>query len=368
MTENYDEQINKFADKFVSNIMTNIFISISLGGGKGEEGKREVGNALLNKICFVTSLFGKDIRKLDIPGTFDRDPRFNYIMLTNFKKKQFINKTSWDIVTVDFNKLGMRFRHNIVRSRYGKFMFWKMLNENAQLFRGFNGIFDSDIIVYCDAFLSPIGPEGHEGGKKDWNLIYNNLFRDVEKREKDKNIGDGLEYGIINLIQDTHNDIETRKNGIAHDMMKIVKEYKDTEDNVLRTMNTFKKMLGGSDSGENRKIKLLSKNNYLLNTYFAYNRKCEETMRVLNEFWKFYSFKGFTVRDQPMWNFHLIRYQKKSIIYSDVADVADVVDVVNVVNVTDVADVADVADVTENRFRDYFIKSGKYFGHNISYY
>ena len=53
------------------------------GGGGGSIGSGGIGS-----ICFISSLFVSDIDKLDKPGFFDKDPRFEYLLFTNLDNKE----------------------------------------------------------------------------------------------------------------------------------------------------------------------------------------------------------------------------------------------------------------------------------------
>ena len=75
---------------------------------------------------------------------------------TNLNVEDF--NTSWDIIKIPFD--GKKFRNFVVLSRYPKFMLWKIMEDYKKYFE-----FSYDIVVYCDAFLSP-------DDKYDWSKIY----------------------------------------------------------------------------------------------------------------------------------------------------------------------------------------------------
>ena len=128
------------------------------------------------RICFVSSLFADDISKCDIPGKFQRDPRFDYILLTNLDLSLSCSSnssnsgnsnssvSSWDIIKIDFIE---KFRvpkgargYNTIRSRYPKFMLWKIFRDYKYLFKNYR--IDQYILLFivthfCRLVLIQIG-------------------------------------------------------------------------------------------------------------------------------------------------------------------------------------------------------------------
>ena len=124
------------------------------------------------KKCFMTSLFiGSHFRKHDMPVKFQTIPGFDYILVTNINKKRF--NTSWKVLNITING----YTKSITTSRYPKFQGWKLLKKELGI--------EYDIIIYCDAFLSP-KPDF------DWNKIHLELDlsnkkyvgKDIEKQIK----------------------------------------------------------------------------------------------------------------------------------------------------------------------------------------
>jgi hypothetical protein len=285
------------------------------------------------KICFVSSLYGYDIKKCDLPGKFDRNPNYDYLLITNFDSKEF--ETSWDVIKLDFTKekfrldlgLGLGFGLDlelgyskggyILRSRYPKFMMWKIFQDYPDKFRDYIWQ-DYEMLVYCDAFLSP-------KLDVDWIDILNRL-RIPENNlmnylcQSSKNIvrkrGGSVNNNIVRVLQDLHQNKEVREGGIKKEMELIVSSQKDSSDNILSSIELMSKILGNKST-------IIKQGRYCLNTCFAYDMKCKNTRKFLESFWKMYNLNGrkkaakITYRDQPWWNFWLIYQNKFTLVYKD---------------------------------------------------
>ena len=282
------------------------------------------------KICFISSLFGNNINNIDKPGLFETDDKYDYFLFTNFKDKHF--KTSWKIINFNSKFPYMKFRNNVIKSRYPKFMAWEFIKYVSDE--------DYDIIVYCDAFLSP-------KLNFDWNIIHNEL---TNKNSNE----DCKDSEKINLIQSYHHYDKVRYGGIIEDCKLILSSEKDNFINISKTLSFFKKQGYGG-------VKLM-RSGYLVNTVFAYNMKCSKTTKFLRDFWKLYRCPGFTIRDQPIWNFSILKKNVKPLIFEEIAQ-------------------KNGKEIVENRNKgifkdgcyysmkdDVFIKTGKYVGHNIYNY
>ena len=318
-------------------------------------------NETHKKICFVTSIFGNDFKNCDSPGLFSRNANFDYLLLTNFDSKLF--NTSWDVITIQFKEEKEKFRfynvnarsrgYNIVRSRYPKFMLWKIFQDYPEVFsnnvrKKHYSIDSYDTIIYCDAFLSPridvdwlaVRSKLLISNKEE--VIQNYIDKKINKSDK-KIITKWRTKGIIRVLQDLHDMEVIQKGGIKEDCKMIVLARKDTLENVLGTLQLFSRIMG-QDSG------LLKQGRYCLNTCLAYNMRCPDTLAFLESFWKFYNLNSkqvlrFTYRDQPIWNFWLI-YQKQF----------------------SMADNGNSTDTRLDSLLDKFAFTGKFRGHNISSY
>ena len=306
-------------------------------GEKGEKGKdkdKEKGKDKDKKVCFVTSLYGKDISKCDLPGKFDRLDHADYLLLTNFSIKDF--DTSWDVISMGLDS--MRFRidspekkgYNIMRSRYPKFMLWRLFQESPEYFLGYDWE-NYRMIVYCDAFLSP-------RIDFDWGMVFQKCVFG-EKKE-----------GYLKILQDCHNDKRTRELGIREDCRMILRGFKDSGENITGTLNLFQNIIGKRLRELDRGVE----GGYRLNTFFAYDPRCKSTCKFLQEFWNMYNLNNrkklvmpLTYRDQPIWNFWLIYKGLRSMVLSDLF----------------AAEGNGRINLTSG-----FTRSGLYRGHNISYY
>ena len=298
------------------------------------------------RICFVSSLFADDISKCDIPGKFQRDPRFDYILLTNLDLFGSGScNSSWDIIKIDFIE---KFRvpkgargYNTIRSRYPKFMLWKIFQDYKYLFKNYR-INQYDFIIYCDAFLSPCIDT-------DWLRLCSVLRS--KKFVNESEISSGKK--VIRVLQDLHNNKVIREGGIKDECRLIVRAKKDSLENILVTLKLFRDILG-------KTCHWMRQGRYCLNTCFIYDFKCADTLTHLQSFWNFYNLnnrKGMvinmTYRDQPIWNFWLIKNKRISMVYSDISSLLDL----------------DLdKDKNNNMLRGLFDISGKFCGHNMNYY
>ena len=268
------------------------------------------------KICFVSSLYGSNIKKYDMPGKFKRLDNYDYLLITNFKSKEL--ETSWDVITLNLDK--EKFRCDIkekggyvIRSRYPKFMMWKIFKDYPDKFKDYQ-IQDYEIIVYCDAFLSP-------RSDVNWIDILETLKLPQEVLEKKirhyspQNCNPKKK--VVRLIQDLHQNKLIRDKGIKEEIKLIVEAKKDKLENMLITLQLMAEIMGEKSK---KKIK---QGRYCLNTCLAYNLKCHNTLKYLESFWRIYNLGGrknnvpITFRDQPWWNFWLIYKNRLTLVYKE---------------------------------------------------
>ena len=150
--------------------------------------------------------------------------------------------------------------------------------------------FSYDIVVYCDAFLSP-------DDKYDWSKIYNLLINkrsfEIDKLNKLKNIDQ------LSFIQSQHHYKKVREGGILEDAKMIISSNKDSFIRVGKTLKFFKSQGYGGV--------WLKRNGYVENTVFCYDLLCLKTRKFLQDFWDLYKISELTYRDQILWNYLLIK-------------------------------------------------------------
>lgn len=324
-------------------------------------------------IVFVTCLFGSSIEKLDLPGKFIRDARYDYLLLTNFSELEF--NTSWDVISIDFEKdnfrLGIGERGGyVMRSRYPKFMLWKIFRDYPEKFKNYKWT-DYEMVVYCDAFLSPRENVNWLGlldeiRSEDMCMCQSSM-NVIKGRGGSRGGSRGGARERLRFMQDLHEQEDVRINGIPKEMELIVSAKKDIPQNIITSLQLMVKMLESQKKGQAGKIK---QGRYCLNTVFAYDLKCAETLVFLADFWNLYNGLGvrikneidkaninrrimMTYRDQPWWNFWLIYQNKYTLIYKDNIEYKD----------------KGNGDGNDKHFLIHnFENSGSFRGHNISYY
>lgn len=216
-----------------------------------------------HRICFVTSLFSVDGKDVDMPGRFQRVDDAGYFLFTNIDVERF--DTDWDVV--DAADLVPVHSSTIKMSRYPKFMSWKMMQQMGK---------EYDFIFYCDSYLSP----RH-------NVNWCNLVTTVLKHPF-----------CLKFIQSPHNHLNVRAGGIMQEMKAIVSNGRDSDESMHRTINFFKRYDPSVD---------LNQAGFVQNTCFGYKPTDQLTTNLLNEFWSLYTKDEVTYRDQPLWNFLLLK-------------------------------------------------------------
>jgi hypothetical protein len=223
----------------------------------------------MKKICFLTTLIGDDINKLDKIGDFDKFnlEYYDFLLFTNIKN--FIHK-SWNIIYIDDEYLNKAINvdtyknnrsYDIYKSRYVKFMGWKLLEKKY------------DVIFYCDCILSP-------NKNINWDKIANDIL--------DADCG---------ILQKQH----PNKNNPYKECEAIVNCRKDIKSN----MNNMKLFLKENNIPDN----------YIIteNTSFGYDPNNIKILNAFTEFWKIYINKKITYRDQPLWGMISYKYNIKPI-------------------------------------------------------
>tara|TARA_Y100001934_G_C12142499_1_gene673218 strand:+ start:21 stop:872 length:852 start_codon:yes stop_codon:yes gene_type:complete len=231
------------------------------------------------KICFTSALFCDESKldQLDKPGHFERHDGYDYFLFTNLDPK--LLNTSWDVINIADNKNISDVSCNIKKSRYTKFLSWHYF-ESVQK--------EYDVIFYCDAWIIP-------NNKKDWE----SLASKISKKRK------------FPFAQTEHNREVCRKGGINSEFERILISKRDTPQSVDRT----KKILKSYDSSVD-----FDYPQYYENTCFGYKFKSKSVRDVTYELWTLYKDERLSYRDQPLWNFLLLRNKVNPIIQNDLKD------------------------------------------------
>lgn len=221
------------------------------------------------KICFFTSICG-DYEKVDKPGKFKRDKSFDYFLFTDIDKKM---DTDWDIINL--SKISKISHLDPIRkSRYPKFMAWELFP--------LVGLDDYDLVFYCDAVYTP-------NMDKDWDQLASKIISNVH----------------FPFTQAEHDWPNVRTGGILEEARLIVQAGRDSRDSIVDTLN----FLSNLDSSVN-----LQTSQYYENTCFGYKFSDLNIRSLMKEFWDIYSTGNISFRDQPLWNFLLLKAKLKPII------------------------------------------------------
>lgn len=198
------------------------------------------------KKAFVTSLFiGDKMKNPDTPLRFNKMKDYDYFLFTNMGKNKF--NTSWDIINTDFD-----YTNSIIKSRVPKFQVWEI-----EMLKNY------DIIIYCDAYFSPIN------NSKGWDKIIEQVLKS--------------EVGIIQSKN------PYRK--CAYDECdEIVRLKKDTKENGEKTKQFLR------DKGLPDNFGLWR------NTFLCYNKNNQNVKILFDKLWEYYKENEYTYRDQPLYS------------------------------------------------------------------
>jgi len=219
-------------------------------------------------ICFITALFGND-DKLDVPGRFKRNPEYDYFLFTDINEECL--DVDWDVINIKDHPEIIKVSSSVRKSRYPKFMSWKLLESFGKKY---------DAIFYCDAWLTP----------------------DINKNWEE--FSDKMKNNDFGFLQAPHHIKSIRNGGILAEMTLIRKAGKDIQHSMVKTRS----YLQSYDSSVN-----LSESQYYANTIFGYDPNNETVRKMLDEFWSMYATEEITHRDQPLWNFLLLKHNVKPI-------------------------------------------------------
>lgn len=211
------------------------------------------------KIAFITSLFGQGGSE---PAEFQRIDGYDYFLFSDRDQKDF--DTSWDVYNISENPNVSKLNCNIRKSRYAKFMSWELLDSMNV---------DYDCIYYCDAHFAP---------------KFRTNWEEVSKSFISK---------PYPFLQDIHP--LSHNYGIEDECRWIVNLRKDSRDNIEKTLAFFRQ--------ECPEISLSAKQ-YFENTTFGYSPN-DLVKKVTKDFWQNYTQSDITFRDQPTWNFILLKHK-----------------------------------------------------------
>lgn len=237
------------------------------------------------KICFTTALFG-DLKTLDKPAKFERNPNYDYFLFTDIDGEHF--DTSWDIINIKDNPNISNLTSTVRKSRYPKFMSWELLESLGKSY---------DVVFYCDAQFSP-------RIDFDWVECAENVLKP--------------ELNEFGFMQTYHHTARVFNRGINGDIRQILRGRRDTRESMNKTRQ-FLKMHDESVD--------LNKNVYYENTTFGYSMNDDVVRNLLSEFWKIYTSEDITFRDQPLWNFLLIKHNLTPSVCNQIAKKNDKGDV-----------------------------------------
>jgi hypothetical protein len=209
------------------------------------------------KICFVKSLFGNSYSEVDKITNVEKISDCDYYLFTNLDVNNF-KHLNWNVINIDYLFKDTNIKSNIIKSRYAKFMAWKIFKNNLKK--------NYDIIYYCDAYLNP-------GFTIKWDLISETIIN--------SNSGIAQKNHLNNAYRECDFIVECRK------------------DNKTRTIKT-KQFLKKNNHPKNKIIKA--------NTYFGYTPHNKKLTDMCEDFWNEYSTYNTSHRDQPLWAYFLNKH------------------------------------------------------------
>jgi hypothetical protein len=224
------------------------------------------------KICFTTSLFG-DLSTLDRPAKFNRVNNCDYILFTD---SDIAIESSWDIINVKNHPIISSVTSSIKKSRYPKFLSWEILSSIGKKY---------DMIYYCDSCFYP-NPNG------DWGGLSSQI----------------VNHSGFSFIQTVHQTPDVRNGGILAEMALIIDNKRDSLESMQNTQKVFDEI--------DHTISLRQPQ-YYENTCFGFCFNDQIVRDITTEFWSIYSKPEVTYRDQPLWNFLLLKNKLTPLIKND---------------------------------------------------
>ena len=231
------------------------------------------------KLCFTSALFceKEKLDQLDKPGHFERNEKYDYFLFTNLDPDLF--DTSWDVINIAENENIKNINCQIKKSRYTKFLSW-------DYFESINS--EYDVVFYCDAWIIP-------NNKKNWEAFA-------------KKISENAKFPFA---QADHNKEVCRTGGINAEFERILISDRDTSQSIEYT----KKFLQKYDNSVH-----FDYPQYFENTCFGYDFNSKIVREITNELWNLYTTNEISYRDQPLWNFLLLKHNVVPIKQNDLKD------------------------------------------------
>jgi len=216
------------------------------------------------RICFVTSVFANSYRGADKPIKFYRIKEFDYYLFTNIPS--YPEKyTSWDVVNVGHIFNDTKINSNIIKSRYPKFMGWKLIKDVLKK--------NYDVIFYCDSTWAPQNNDSDLWIKHATQIIEHPSGLIMRQHSRDA-------YKECKIIIDEKKDNAERIEKVHN----FLKEH-NFPDGLLMTANTI----------------------------FGYNPNNINVTAAFSDFWNEYSTYNTSHRDQPLWRYFMWKHNIKPI-------------------------------------------------------
>ena len=219
------------------------------------------------RICFITSQFAKSYKECDKPGKFDRIKEFDYYLFTNISPYPDKN-TSWDVVNVDHIFNDTKIDSNIIKSRYPKFMGWKLIKDVLKK--------KYDVIFYCDSTWEPQKNNSDLWIKYGTQIIEHPSGLLIRKHPRDS-------YKECKVIVDVKKDNAERMQKV-----QTFLEEHNFPNGLLMTANTI----------------------------FGYNPNNIDLTAAFSDFWNEYSTYNTSHRDQPLWSYFMWKHNIKPLLFS----------------------------------------------------
>jgi hypothetical protein len=257
------------------------------------------------KICFVSSLFTDNYKNFGLPGKFHKNEYYHYFLFTNLSKSLF--NTSWTLINLNID-LNIIENKNVFYSRYVKFLIWKYFEEEFNI--------KYDIIYYCDSSFGPNDKINWEEESKKILISNSGIMQLIHHIENGKG-------GITNELYRIQASKKLSKENtkiLNNNLVEYVKLNLDSFNNYLNIETEENKEIIKNNSTELDNIivkNILSKNILYENTYFGYSTQNINIQKLMNEFWELFKTNKYSIRDQPLWNLLLLKYNITPIIMND---------------------------------------------------
>ncbi|OEU11329.1 hypothetical protein FRACYDRAFT_245639 [Fragilariopsis cylindrus CCMP1102] len=227
-------------------------------------------------ICFLTSIFGENVKDVDRPANVDWFTHHwchvRFLLVTNLP----------DLSAPGWTKI------NIIQSRHAKFLAWEVLSDIVPN--------HCAAVVYMDGYLTPVRYMNWRSLVMSILISYTPSFWYYRSK-----VPPPLKFqNIIRQVQDHPYGLSQVKqkyfDGLPMTTLlrNLVRDRKDTIEHVDTTLQWFQSR---SDFQEITP--------YYLNKYFAYDPNNRKYREVSSYFWDTYTSYGGVWRDQPLWSYVL---------------------------------------------------------------